>query len=354
VRTLADLDQSFYGTGDGAPDEISCPPLTSVIVATHNRATELSVTLEALRVQETDFPYEIIVVDNNSSDETKALTLDLAGRDGRVRYTFVPTQGLALARNAGVAAACGEIIVFADDDVTAAAGWLAAIVATYRTHVDAWCVGGKIVLALPERELPAWFDSRLAFYLCGLDLGDTVVRRQYPDDVWGGNFSVKRDTLRRVGLFNPRLGIRGNRKMAAEETELVWRIQKAGGSVYYSGEATVVHRVSYSRLHRAFFRRRAYWHGRSYGLLRLDDAQHTWRSLATRVGRVAKTWMKSRLLRARVDNGLAFQDELSLWLDIGYVHQRLLREQLGQAPTLNAASSMVAVPESAWSASPPG
>ena len=119
----------------------------------------------------------------------------------------------------------------------------------------------------------------IGWVLSGLDLGDKVVERQYPDDVWGANFSVKRDALRRVGLFHPDLGSRGDRKMAADETEMVWRIQKAGGSVYYCGHATVMHRVPDSRLTKTFFRRTVYWRGRTRGLLRVDDAQHTWRNL---------------------------------------------------------------------------
>jgi len=349
---VTNLAQSCNGTGDGVPHETSRPPLVSVIVATYNRANELWKTVESLLVQETDFPYEVVVVDNNSSDGTKTLTRSMSERDGRVRYVFEGIQRLAIARNAGVVAARGEILVFADDDITASPGWLAAIVATYQTYADAWCVGGKIVLALPERELPGWFDSRLVWVLSGLDLGDKVVERQYPDDVWGANFSVKRDAFCRVGLFHPDLGSRGDRKMAADETELVWRIQKAGGSVYYCGHATVMHRVPDSRLTKTFFRRTVYWRGRTRGLLRADDAQHTWRNLVARVVRVAKTWIKLRSPFTRLDEGLAFQDELSLRFDIGYVYQTWLREQLDQAPTLSAASSVAGVPGSVWPASP--
>jgi len=168
---------------------------------------------------------------------------------------------------------------------------------------------GRILLALPERGLPAWFDPRLAHYFCGLDLGNIVVQRQYSDNVWGGNFSVKRDALRKVGLSNPGLGCRGNRKMAAAETELVWRIQRAGGRL----------------------------------LLRPRDG---------RAPGILFTARQSVLLHAPLDNVLAFQSELSLWLDIAYADQRWLREQLGQAPALNEASGVAAVPESPWSASP--
>jgi GT2 family glycosyltransferase len=294
------------------------------------------VTLDALLRQETETPFEVIVVDNHSLDETKACTLALAGRDRRVRYAFAGTEGIASTRNVGVATARGEILAFTDDDVTPYPSWLAAVVATYRTHEDALCVGGKIVPTLPARTLPAWFDARLLPYLGALDLGDGIVRRQYPGAVWGSNFSVRREALRRVGLFNPGLGYRGNRRMTHEETELVWRIQKAGGAVYYCGRAVVAHRISASRkLTKRFFRRRAYWQGRAWGLLRWDDAAPSWRSLGSRAERVAKTWIKARLSPVRLDKVVAFQEELALWMELGYMHQRWLREQLGPAPGLS-------------------
>ncbi len=93
------MDEYIVGLGESCSDSssgiawgTSRPPLASVIVATYNRAKELGVTLETLLTQETDFPYEVIVVDNNSSDDTKALTTGLEQRDGRVHYLFAPRR----------------------------------------------------------------------------------------------------------------------------------------------------------------------------------------------------------------------------------------------------------------------
>src|SRR5207302_9381358 len=89
----------------------------SVVVPTFNRARNISTILESLLAQDTDLPYEIIVVDNNSSDETGAVTrVHEARGDGKLRYIFQREQGLSLARNAGIAAAKGEVIAFVDDD----------------------------------------------------------------------------------------------------------------------------------------------------------------------------------------------------------------------------------------------
>jgi glycosyltransferase involved in cell wall biosynthesis len=272
----------------------------SVIVVTLIRASELRTTPASLRVQRTDFRYEIIVVDNNSSDETKTVVATVAASDAPVRYVAAPVRGISFARDAGVAASRGIIQVFADDDIIAPPSWLAALVGTYAAHPDAWCVGGRILLELPVRDVPTWFDARLAFYLTSRDLGMGVVRRHYPQDVYAANFSVTREALRRVGLFNPSLRSRGDRKIAGDKTELIWRIQRAGGAVYYCGGATVAHRVPPSRLTKRFFRGQANWQGRAQGLLRVDDPTHGPQA-CIEGGARRPTWIKSRRASARFD-----------------------------------------------------
>jgi GT2 family glycosyltransferase len=324
----------------------------SVIVATYNRATGLGATLKTLLSQETTFPYEVIVVDNKSTDATKAVTMSLASSTPQLRYVYAAEQGAARARNAGVTAARGTMLVFADDDVTAPPNWLAALLQTYETHKDAWCVGGRIVLEMPTEGVPEWFDEPLAFCLSGLDMGPDVIRREYPEDVWSANLSVKREALQRVGLFHPTLGPQGNQMMYAEDSEMCWRIQRAGGTVYYCGAAMLRHRVPASRLSKAFFRRRAYWIGRAYGLLRVRERDYSWHNLLPRLLRVSKTWLKSRLPLPRPDEARALQDEVSLWISLGFAHQRWLRQRLDAAPALEESSAKPAA--SGTSSSPTG
>ena len=300
--------------------------LYSVVVATYNRAQNLKFALKNLLAQEVNFGYEIIVVDNNSSDETRSIVRDLeAAVPGTVRYVFERQQGLSNARNAGIAAAMGEIIVFVDDDVQVHPGWLMATASAYRTHPDACCVGGRILLALPER-CPSWFDpfsETLVAHLSGQDHGTDIVKIEYPDVVLGANFSVTRNALDRVGVFNTRLGYAGSCFIGGEEADLCHRIQQAGGSVYYCGEAVVTHIVPPTRMTKEFMRKRAYWAGRTYRKIFPPGSSDRgmWRALSKRMFASGESFHRRReTLRWSCR---FFEYELKAWERVGSFHQAL-------------------------------
>lgn len=300
----------------------------SIIVPTFNRASVCSLAVESLLAQDANFPYEVIVVDNNSTDATKERIEALCKRaPERLRYVFEKKQGVSAARNTGIAAARGDIIAFVDDDVIAHPGWLIALAETYRTHPDAWCVGGKIVLKLPEA-LPAWFDHRsriLTSHLGRLDLGDATIERRYPNEVFGGNFSVRRDVLDRVGCFDTTLGPAGRWRIESEETDLCWRVQQAGGPVYYCGRAVVAHVVPDARMTKRYFRERAWWGGRTWALLRRKQVVEANSEQLVRLAmRVIRNLIKSWLSPSTVDRLAIFEDELRFWHCLGYLSQAFL------------------------------
>jgi len=291
----------------------------SIVVATHNRADQITVTLDSLLRQDTRCDFEVVVVDNNSSDSTSATVRALDG----VRYIFEGQQGANYARNTGIGHSSGEIIAFVDDDATAAPDWLEELRRVYERFPDAWCVGGKIVLDLPET-LPRWFDpsiGSLTGYLSGLDLGEEIVRLRYPGELYGANFSIARSAIARVGAF-PRFGRRGSLLLSGEDTEMCWRIQRAGGGVFYNGRAVVTHRVPPSRLERRFFRRRAYWQGRTVFLLGVRKRPAVLSSALM----VGKNTMRA-LLKRPIPGGQRFADELVLWHELGYLHQSLIPDR---------------------------
>lgn len=300
----------------------------SIVVPTFNRAHVSSLAMESLLAQDTSVPYEIIVVDNNSTDDTRVRIQALLEKAaGRLRYILEQQRGCSAVRNAGVAAARGNIIAFVDDDAVADPGWLEALAKTYRSHPDAWCVGGKILLKLPDA-LPRWFDPHsvtLMGYLSGLDLGDATVERRYPNDVWGANFSVRRSALERVGLFDTTLGLAGSRLTLGEETELCWRIQEARGAVYYCGEAVVTHVVPETRLTKRYFRTRAYWFGRTARLLDRKDVLVVH---PQQLGRAAVSgivnWIRSSRFAGAARARKAFEAELGSWLSVGFVYQQFV------------------------------
>src|SRR2546430_10472903 len=128
--------------------------LVSVVVPTWNRAALLRDALASLASQ--DYPperYEIVVVDDGSTDATSAVAADSVESDSlpRVQYVRQAHAGLNAARNAGIAAAKGDLICFVDDDVEAPRAWLRAIVQGAARHPYAGCLGGPIHLRIEGR-----------------------------------------------------------------------------------------------------------------------------------------------------------------------------------------------------------
>jgi len=240
----------------------------SVVVPTYSNSATLKATIESLLAQQTSISYEIIIVDNNSTDDTALLVGRFADRvNPEVRYLLETTQGSSAARNAGVAAARGEIVAFTDDDCIPQPDWLESLAAVYAAYSSAWSMGGRIVLDLPT-DSPAWFHLTSPRYdttrfFAALDLGEGVVKLEIPQALWTANLSVRRRVFSEIGMFNTALGVTKSSRLAAEDLELCHRIHRSGGAIYYSGRATVRHRVHKSRLTKKYFRLCAYWGGRA-------------------------------------------------------------------------------------------
>ena len=298
----------------------------SVVVPTFNRDRLLVPTLDDLLAQRADVAHEVIVVDNNSTDGTRALAHSYAARTGgQVRYVFEGRQGLSVARNAGIGVARGEIIAFLDDDVRVHPGWLQALADAYRAHPNAWGVGGQVILGLPETR-PPWFDpgSRITEYLSRLNMGDETIQIHYPASMLGANMSVTRDALSRVGLFNPDLGYAGSRRITNEDMEMSFRIYRAGGALFYCGQAAVTHPVPAARLTKRWLRQRAYWEGRSLGLG--TGYEHNQRTAVKVIGRAALAFCDSARALACYAAGNSrrgVERELAVWLRLGYLQQTL-------------------------------
>lgn len=233
----------------------------SVIIATHNRASRLRETLEALRSQQTPggLGWEILVVDNGSTDTTLEVFRAMAMQaPGRLRYAFEPRLGKSRALNTGIAAARGTVIALTDDDVSPAVDW----VATAATVLDTWGVDGAGGRILPrwEAEPPSWLlrSPRLLGYLAIMDCDRPtmlpVPGGSYPK-VWGANMVYRRSALLALGGFDTRLGPVGGRRYCDEDVDIVRRMLQSGRAMAYDPGLTVFHRVPRARLRHAYFRR---------------------------------------------------------------------------------------------------
>jgi glycosyltransferase involved in cell wall biosynthesis len=237
----------------------------TVIIATHNRASQLRETLEALIAQQTppSLGWEILVVDNGSTDGTLEVFRTMAMRaPGRLRYVSEPKLGKSRALNAGTAVARGAVIALTDDDVSPAADW----VATAATVLDRWGADGAGGRILPrwEAEAPSWVvgSRRLLDSLAIMEF-DKPAMLPIPADrhpqVWGANMVCRRSALQALGGFDTRLGPVGGKRYCDEDIDIVGRMLEAGRAVAYDPALTVYHRVPRTRLRRAYFRR-LMWH----------------------------------------------------------------------------------------------
>ena len=197
----------------------------SVVVPTRNRARYLEVALASLRAQRGVPAPELVVVDDGSTDDTRAVAAAHGARVEPVRGA-----GLNAARNTGVATTSGDVVAFVDDDVWVPPDWLAAVAAGAEEHPGADAFGGPIHVRL---EGPAPAGWREAPPITALDLGDSD---RTADMVWGANFAVRRSAFERLGGFDEAIGGHG------DEEEWLLSLQRSGGRIVYLAGAGLDHR----------------------------------------------------------------------------------------------------------------
>ncbi|MEE4236717.1 MAG: glycosyltransferase [Anderseniella sp.] len=235
----------------------------SVIVCTYNRANNLPRCLGALARQNgtENMDWEVLVVDNNSSDGTQAMVERLAQElPITIRYARETQQGLNYARNTGIRESKGTYFSYVDDDIEVSPDWLASL---YRNFIanDADAVGGRIHLD-PSITLPKWIqDVETKGFLGFQDFGDEAFRmdgkRRYP---YGGNMAFNRRVVERIGYFNPLLGRKGEGKKRSElfkgaETDYFHRLADSGEvRIFYEPNAIVYHQVQPFQLEKKYFR----------------------------------------------------------------------------------------------------
>lgn len=247
-----------FQQADGPGAGTGVKPLISILICTYNRAGSLCRMLDSLQKISAgpEIAWEVVVVDNNSSDNTHAVVEEFAKTPGfNVRYVFEPKQGLSHARNTGVATAKGEIIAFTDDDVRVSPGWLAELVSTF-SEFDCMAVGGRSIPAWDGLSKPAWLVTEGPYKLgqgplLEFDLGEEPKPTYVPP--WGVNMAFRKSAFEKYGLFRTDLGVAGSGRLGGEDTEFGRRLIRAGEKVIYSPGAAVFHPVERARARRAYF-----------------------------------------------------------------------------------------------------
>ena len=219
----------------------------SVVVCTHDRPADLRRCLAALAALED--AVEVIVVDS-ASREPVAPVED-------VRTIRLDEPGLSRARNAGVAAATGDLVAFVADDAAVAPDWARRIAQAFADEAVG-CVGGAC-LPVFVAERPRWLSERLLQY-AGItrfrERRDAVGRRDYP---FGANLCFRREALREG--FPEDLGRTATELLSGEEVIAIDRVRELGYRVVLEPAAIVHHLVAPDRCRSSYFWRRLWWQG---------------------------------------------------------------------------------------------
>jgi GT2 family glycosyltransferase len=206
-----------------------------VLVCTRNRARSLSETLQALNRIRFDplSAVELIIVDNNSSDDTQRTVLDYISQSPvEIVYVQESTPGLSMARNRGIRIARGSVLLFTDDDCIPDVDWVNNIMQAFAGSDYRQVVGGRVELHNPD-DVPLTIKSTLT-------AEELTSHHQVYGFLHGCNMAVGRAVLEEIGAFDVRLGA-GTKLRAAEDTDLVYRALKAGVRVTYNPTAVVYH-----------------------------------------------------------------------------------------------------------------
>lgn len=225
----------------------------SVIICTRDRAPQLAEGLRSFLTMRVPagLTWELLVVDNGSSDDTIAVAQGFADRLP-VRVVREDAAGLSHARNRGVREALGTYICWTDDDLVLDPDWLAAYAEAFARHPDAAVFGGKIIPRL-EAPSPDWFRRRMdkwpiSTLVARRNLGDAEIPLDFESGAipWGANFAV-RTAEQRVALYDPALGVSPLQRRLGEESEVIFRILRAGATGWWVPKSVVQHIIPHRR-----------------------------------------------------------------------------------------------------------
>lgn len=253
----------------------------SAVICTLNRADYLRKALQSLVDQTLNVNhYEILVIDNCSTDGTKQIVTEEFSHVPNLRYCYEAKLGLSQARNTGWKQAQGEYIAYLDDDAVASAQWLEKILESFTAVTpQPGVVGGKVE-PIWEAERPAWLSDKFLAYLSLIDLSDHPRFLNSNEILVGANIAFPKLLLENLGGFAAKLGRTGNSLLSCEEVALIEQIAERGLQRFYHPDASVGHHVHASRISANWFRKRFFWQGVSDAIVQIEL-----KSL-TRLGRI--------------------------------------------------------------------
>jgi glycosyltransferase involved in cell wall biosynthesis len=249
----------------------------TLLVCTYNRSKDLRDLLETALAQETDgaFTYEVLVVDNNSTDDTRKVTESyIDAGHARLRYLFEPRQGKSYALNTGLSHIRGRLHVIVDDDQILPSGWAKEIVEAFRLHPEVTFIGGKI-LPLWQKEPPNWLTKQHWAAIGMSDYGESEVVVDAGNQLCLIGCSFRTEDVLAVGGYTQELGVNSKQIGGTEDLEVLQRLWKAGRKGVYVPDITIQHKAPADRCTRKYHRRWHMGHGAFYAAMRDEDFERS-------------------------------------------------------------------------------
>jgi glycosyltransferase involved in cell wall biosynthesis len=236
------------------------PLRVTVAICTYRRSALLRQTLEGLVRR--DYPpeaLEILVIDNNSPDDTRAVVASFAGCTPAPRWILETQQGLDHARNRAVAEATGEIIAFGDDDILIGPDWVRQLVAPFAAAGRRiGCVGGEVIPVFPDGA-PDWIARSHAPLAFRAEAGP-LPPHQSP---MGASLAIPRWVFAEHGRFSTELDRQGQSLFGGGDSEMIRRVRAAGLEVWFAPAAAARHQMPAARTTFRYAARHAFDSARS-------------------------------------------------------------------------------------------
>jgi glucosyl-dolichyl phosphate glucuronosyltransferase len=298
-----------------------------IIIATYNRAVLLGRLLDSIREadQPDDLSVRVIVIDNNSSDNTRAVVESCPPLFGeRPVYLFEAQVGQSAARNRGLQIVSGDLVGFLDDDEQVDRRWFSTVRETFENaNID--FISGPYKPAWSV-EPPAWLPKAYPAVIGWIDAGDQVLMygRNYDGIMMGGNTVVRRTFVDAVGSFNTALGRIGHQLTAGEDADYHHRLVAAGARGYYIPQLIIHHYIPGERVTKRYHRRWCFYRGISLAQIdrqRREPVAHFCGIPRYLFGKAGRSVLKmaGELCSFRHDPERIFSSELPLWDLAGFV-----------------------------------
>jgi glucosyl-dolichyl phosphate glucuronosyltransferase len=297
-------------------------------MCTHNRARSLAPAIESVAKQTLpqSVGWEMLVVDNNSSDETRKVVEDLQQLyPDRIRYLFESQQGISHARNSGIRNARGEVLAFIDDDETAGVDWLQNL--TAELFNAGWAGAGGRILPLWNCARPNWLSDQSHFTLSPLALFDRGMEAgDLSESPFGANMAFRKEVFDVCGGFRTDLGRIGTGMLSGEDSEFGRRVIAAGRRLRYEPTAVTHHPVEKDRVRQEYFLQWWFNKGRS-DVRELGNQPKDMRLIGVTLRLLGGLVMESLRWMIAVEPSQRFISKLKVWAQAGqifeYYHQSL-------------------------------